>query len=141
MDSEYDPYDVVPESFCDDWGKETIPAALEAAERAKSSTDPADRPRCPECGSYQVLAKVEDFDVGQKNRTRFKCEHSGCWSHFDEPAAKSRIFPHDKRAKPFDWVSEGDLLEADKRTPLSKRNGEPVEDRPVACRRTLEVAD
>jgi hypothetical protein len=141
MDSEYDPYDVVPESFCDDWVKETIPAALEAAERAKSSTDPADRPRCPECGSYQVLAKVEDFDVAQKNHTRFKCEHSICRAHFDEPAAKSRIFPRDERAKPFDWVSDGDLLEADKRTRLSERNDEPAEGRPEACQRTLKVAD
>jgi hypothetical protein len=140
MPSEHDPYGVVPPDFCENWGRETIPAALEAAECAESSTDPEDRPRCPECGSTQVLRKVPDFDVEQKKDTRYKCKHSGCRIHFDKPVFKTTP-SHDDCTELFDWLTNDELADGDERTSLSRRNGEPAESRPGACHRILETAD
>jgi hypothetical protein len=52
-----DPHDIIPESFCEDWGADTIAEALRTAEEAPSSTDPATQPRCPHCLARRLRPK------------------------------------------------------------------------------------
>lgn len=113
MDSEYDPYGVVPESFLDDYDADTIPEALETAERRPSTTDPDDLSRCPECGSTQIKRKVaHDHSDRQPGNWRCTC----CWRHFDDPA--HGMIPRENRGTPFSWIDDDDLHDAEDRTEL-----------------------
>lgn len=79
---EVDPYGIVPDSFTDDWGEDTIPAALEAAERAKSTTPREEMKRCPECGSVRIHNRP---GKSQPHKRPYAYNCTGCWSFFDEP--------------------------------------------------------
>lgn len=82
---ECDPYDIVPDYFCEAWGEDTIPAALEAAERAKSTTPREEMARCPECGTPNIGTKDDHRETDNKIDTEYRCRRTGCRAHFDEP--------------------------------------------------------
>lgn len=128
MDSPHDPYDVVPPDFCENWGKDTIPEALAAAEAAPSTTDESERPNCPWCGSLQVVDKRDytNHNQAQQKDPDYRCAKSSCWRWFNQPADESTIFATADRAEPFDWLELDELAAADERTRLTERHeGEP----------------
>ena len=136
---EIDPYDVVPDGFCEAYGEDTIPAALTAAERADSTTDPDTRERCPACGSVRYKTKVFAQDIGNRRDTNHKC--TNCLTHFDDPApplCELDIYTdtddlleegHRKATRlkstmeynptqTFDWLDSTDLEDASDRDPI-----------------------
>lgn len=80
-----DPYGVAPDYFCRVWGEETIPAALDAAEQAPSTTPDEVQPRCPECGSINIWPLTEHRRPSHQRDANYRCSHTGCWAAFDEP--------------------------------------------------------
>ena len=80
---EVDPYDIIPEDFCDNYDAATIDEALSKAERADSTTDPETRPRCPECDSMRLREKVGLVECEHQRPERFCC--NTCGLHFNTP--------------------------------------------------------
>ena len=84
---EIDPYGVVPDGFCEAWGEESIPAALEAAERASGTTDRSEKPRCPACRvSTRIRKKQGKLEMPHQIDAGYKCQNPDCTAHFDDPA-------------------------------------------------------
>ena len=84
---EIDPYGVVPDGFCEAWGEESIPAALEAAERASGTTDRSEKPRCPACRvSTRIRKKSDKLEMPHQIDVGYKCGNPDCTAHFDDPA-------------------------------------------------------
>ena len=96
---DHDPYDVVPDGFCEAWGEDTIPAALEAAERAGSTTPSETRVRCPECFTVKISPKPGHNAMPHKRDTAYKCDNS---HHFDDPWPPACDVN-------FEWVEPADL--------------------------------
>ena len=142
MDSPHDPHDVVPPDFCENWGRETIPEALAAAEAAQSTTDESERLSCPWCGSLQVDDKRDytNHNPTQQKDPDYRCGKSSCWRWFNEPADENTILATADRAEPFDWLRPTELADADERTNLSERYEGGPDDRPAKCRRNREPA-
>ena len=84
MSGEHDPHDIVPDGFCEAYGADTIPEAIEIAEQAPSSTPDEERYRCPECGSQRIKTKRQIQDMEHRVDTDYKC--TNCLAHFDERA-------------------------------------------------------
>ena len=84
MSGEHDPHDIVPDGFCEAYGADTIPEALEIAEQASSTTPDEERYRCPECGSFRITTKQRTQDMEHAVDTEHKC--TMCKAHFDKPA-------------------------------------------------------
>jgi len=79
---QHDPHGIVPDGFLDAYNAETIPEALDKAERAPSTTNPHTQPRCPDCGSIKCIPKPGHREIPDKLDTNFSCGE--CGSHFDE---------------------------------------------------------
>jgi ribosomal protein L37AE/L43A len=60
-----DPYGIVPDSFTDDWGADSIPEALAKAEAAPSTTDPRAQQRCPDCLAARLTPLTEEYSSGE----------------------------------------------------------------------------
>jgi DNA-directed RNA polymerase subunit RPC12/RpoP len=88
MDSEADPYDILPDDFLDVWDAETIPEALEAAERAKSTTPREEMKQCPECSSVKLRHKPGRSGLPSRPE-RYKCRR--CKTHFDQAEIGGRL--------------------------------------------------
>ena len=75
---EWDPYDIVPDSFAYD----TLADAERAAEADRFELE--SRPRCPACEGTRIREKIDSV-AEQPNRRpeNFKCW--GCGEHFDTP--------------------------------------------------------
>jgi DNA-directed RNA polymerase subunit RPC12/RpoP len=74
----HDPYNIVPEGFCDAWNADTIPQALANAESAPSTTDPREQQRCPHCLTVRLTPLPSDQSGADWECTR-------CTRQFDEP--------------------------------------------------------
>lgn len=66
--------DIVPDDF-----------DLDDARHARSTTDEADQPKCPQCRSFNISRKVGNHIGQNKDRHpgRWRCNR--CQHHFDEP--------------------------------------------------------
>ena len=82
---ETDPFGIVPDGFRQAWGGDTIPEALEIAERAPGTNPRASFTRCPECRSTAICQKDDSIEMRTKRPESFKCRV--CFSHFDTPLA------------------------------------------------------
>jgi len=61
--------------------------ALERAERAVSTTEREYMPLCPVCyNSVSLIPKPGHRNIPNKIDTRYRCGHSQCGAHFNEPA-------------------------------------------------------
>ena len=112
---ELDPYGIIPDSFLDDWGADTVPEALRKAEAAPSTTPDDERRRCPYCGGCQVRTKPDSYSSGHKRPEKFVCAKAGCRRHFDQPADENTIPMTDERADTFDWIDTDELADRDGR--------------------------
>ena len=101
QDADHDPYDVVPEGFCDAYDAETIPEALRKAEQAASRTPEDEMRRCPEGGSVRIRIKVGAVEQAHERPESYKCTH--CGAHFDTPA------PSRDDAAPGEQATLGEL--------------------------------
>ena len=81
MAAEDDPHDLVPNGFYEKWD-----SVQEASMYAGTTTDAADRTRCPECDSTNLRYRPGPT-VGEKSRHAeqelYKCRN--CGASFDEP--------------------------------------------------------
>ena len=81
--AEHDPYDLVPDDFCDNYDADTIPEALRKAERANSTTSDDERPRCPACGSVCYHQKTATTERCNQQPEPYRC--IACNTHFETP--------------------------------------------------------
>ena len=84
-DRQRDPYGIIPEGFLEAYNATSIPEALRKAERAPSTSNPYEQPRCPSCGSTKVIVKPGHREIDHKQDTDYKCG-GDCGAHFDDPA-------------------------------------------------------
>jgi len=86
---DHDPFDVVPDGFCEAWNATNIPDALANAEEAPSSTPRGELRRCPNenCQSIKIRRKKANYELEHMKPENYRCEE--CGTHFDTPAAPS----------------------------------------------------
>lgn len=80
---ENDPYGIISDGFCEAYGADTIPEALETARRVAGTTPDEEKERCPNCASVRLRAKPGTSNMPHKRNTNMKC--TGWRPHFDEP--------------------------------------------------------
>ena len=95
-----DPYGIVPDEFLARSSASTIGGALREAEQ-QTSRERRELPRCPDCGSVQLVRKSPHEEMAHKVDTAFKCR--ACGEHFDEPA------PSVEEAMPGEQSDLGDV--------------------------------
>lgn len=101
-DTDHDPHDIIPDGFCEAYGEETIPAAIEAAERAPSTTDIETRKRCPVCFTTRLRPKPNGYtDSPNKIEAKYKCNNA---HHFDDPWPPAAEID-------FEWLDTDELDE------------------------------
>ena len=84
---DHDPFDIVPDGFCEAWNATNIPDALAAAEEAPSSTPRGELRRCPHCQSVKVRMKKANYELEHMKPESYRCEE--CGEHFDDPQRPS----------------------------------------------------
>jgi len=84
---DHDPYDIVPDGFCENWNATNIPDALANAEEAPSSTPRGELRRCPHCQSVKVRMKKANYELEHMRPENYRCEE--CGEHFDDPQRPS----------------------------------------------------
>ena len=109
--------DLAPEDFAASWSADSVEDALEAAERAPTSSDEVKK--CPTCGTQRVSPAPSD-----RSETAYKC-HEG--HRFDkpvvgEPVRSWRPTPDEDGSAEggFEWVSDDDLRDP----PISRQLAE-----------------
>ena len=68
----------------ENWGGDSVDEALRRAEKAPSSTDPLEFPRCSHCGSKKVISKPGHQELAEKVETPAKCGECGSHLSSDE---------------------------------------------------------
>ena len=105
---DHDPYDIVPDGFCEAYGATSIPEALRKAEQAPSRTPTDEMRRCPneDCLSVRIRIKPGDPERKQRREGAYTCAE--CSTHFETPAP-SREACRDHEQATLDEVSpDGD---------------------------------
>jgi hypothetical protein len=111
-----DPYDIIPESFREEYSDcDTVADALHRAGARRSTTCDDERERCPFCGSLSVEQRSARSHRLKADLSAWKCRAEGCRRGFDQPADENTIPMTDERADAFDWIDTDELADRDGR--------------------------
>jgi hypothetical protein len=110
-----DPYDLVPESFQNEFpNADSVRDALTHAGRLPSSTPDGARARCTDCGSSSITP--HNTGPGADARADWKCTECGTW--LDEPEQPDMTNYQTRKSTRFRWNREEDILLPKSRSPL-----------------------